>query len=125
MNLLTKSDQFENDYLQSLLRHLQNRHLVESVTSDDLYKLTQPGGTKLKLYCGADPTAKSLHLGNLLPLMVLLHFRLRGHDIFGLVGGATGAVGDPSGRTTERSEMEKNERNDNVQKIQGQMTKVL
>ncbi|KAM9886257.1 hypothetical protein OXX79_014315, partial [Metschnikowia pulcherrima] len=53
--------------------------------------------------------------------MVLLHFRLRGHDIFGLVGGATGAVGDPSGRTSERSEMEVEERIDNVKVIQDQM----
>ncbi|GEQ72022.1 hypothetical protein JCM33374_g5708 [Metschnikowia sp. JCM 33374] len=123
VHVLTKAEHFHNDYKQSLVSHLQSRNLVESITSEDLYKLTEPGSSKLKLYCGADPTAKSLHLGNLLPLMVLLHFRLRGHDIVGLVGGATGAVGDPSGRTTERSEMAKNERNDNVKVIQSQMEK--
>ncbi|OBA19044.1 tyrosyl-tRNA synthetase [Metschnikowia bicuspidata var. bicuspidata NRRL YB-4993] len=121
VHFLTKAEFFHAEYQQSLLGYLQNRNLVESVTSDDLYKLTEPGASKLKLYCGADPTAKSLHLGNLLPLMVLLHFRLRGHDIYGLVGGATGAVGDPSGRTTERSEMENQERIDNVEVIQSQM----
>ncbi|QBM89063.1 tyrosyl-tRNA synthetase [Metschnikowia aff. pulcherrima] len=121
VHILTKTEHYEKDYKQSLVSHLQSRNLVESITSDDLYKLTEPNSKKLKLYCGADPTAKSLHLGNLLPLMVLLHFRLRGHDIFGLVGGATGAVGDPSGRTSERSEMEVEERIDNVKVIQDQM----
>lgn len=117
---ITKSEHASGDYEGSLVAHLLNRNLVESLTSDDLYKLTE-NGKKLKVYCGADPTAQSLHLGNLLPLMVLLHFVLRGHDVVGLVGGATGAVGDPSGRTSERTAMENNEREQNVKNIQDQM----
>ena len=82
----------------SLLEYLQSRHLIESITDDNLYKLTKRGSNhKFKLYCGVDPTASSLHLGNLLPLMVLLHFKMSGNDVVGLVGGATGLVGDPSG----------------------------
>ncbi|CAH6721418.1 tyrosine--tRNA ligase, mitochondrial [[Candida] jaroonii] len=120
---LTEQQSYDPDFQVSLVGHLQSRYLVESITNDDLYKLTaEESNAKFKLYCGADPTAKSLHLGNLLPLMILLHFNLRGHDIVTLVGGATGAVGDPSGRTTERSQMEEKERLDNVENIQNQMT---
>ncbi|RCK57490.1 Tyrosine--tRNA ligase, mitochondrial [Candida viswanathii] len=72
----------ETDPDTSLLEYLQSRHLVESLTDDNLYKLTKRDSDyKFKLYCGADPTAESLHLGNLLPLMVLLHFRMCGNDV--------------------------------------------
>lgn len=123
---LCKPEHFKPDLEVSLVGHLQSRNLVEGLTSDDLFDLTESGSNaKFGLYCGADPTAKSLHLGNLLPLIVLLHFRLRGHDVTGLVGGATGIVGDPSGRTTERSQLDTNERLSNVQKIQDQITQFL
>lgn len=121
VNELAVPDNIKRDFGVSIANHLQNRHLVEALTSEDLYSLTEPDAAKLKLYCGADPSARSLHLGNLLPLMVLLHFLLRGHDVVGLVGGATGAVGDPSGRTTERRLLENNEREQNVNKIQAQI----
>ncbi|CDR47991.1 CYFA0S41e00166g1_1 [Cyberlindnera fabianii] len=104
---------------EPLLAHLRKRGLVAQTTSEDLEELLQK--TKVGLYCGADPTARSLHLGNLLPLMILLHFNVRGHDVTGLVGGATGAVGDPSGRTTERTAMEEQTRLNNVEKIKAQM----
>ncbi|WEJ94678.1 tyrosyl-tRNA synthetase [Yamadazyma tenuis] len=119
---LTRADSYEPDFNSSLIGHLQSRFLVESITSDDLFDMTSSGAQqKFKLYCGADPTAKSLHLGNLLPLMVLLHFHLRGHDVVTLVGGATGAVGDPSGRDSERAQMEVAEREANVNNISSQM----
>ncbi|KAK7687380.1 hypothetical protein QCA50_009245 [Cerrena zonata] len=117
---------YKTDLDISLIGHLQSRYLVESITDDELFKLTEPSANKkLKLYCGADPTAKSLHLGNLLPLMVLLHFKLRGHDVVGLIGGATGAVGDPSGRTSERTQIENSERDNNIKAILGQITNFI
>lgn len=123
---LAKADSHEPDVNVSLVGHLQSRYLVESITSDELFELTSAESTKkFKLYCGADPTAKSLHLGNLLPLMVLLHFSIRGHSVVGLVGGATGAVGDPSGRATERTQLAEKERVDNVTRIEDQMTAFL
>jgi len=112
--------ELKNDLEEPLLAHLKKRGLVANTTSDELDSLLEK--TKLGLYCGADPTAKSLHLGNLLPLLILLHFNIRGHNITGLVGGATGTVGDPSGRTTERSAMEAQTLIDNIEKIKSQMT---
>lgn len=107
-----------------LLEELKQRGLISQVAQPEQWlheKLLQ--GHKIKLYCGADPTAKSLHLGNVVPLMILLNFYVKGHDVFALVGGATGRVGDPSGRTTERQAMSDVSRLKNVDRIQQQFTR--
>lgn len=123
---LTKKEYYETDENLSLLAYLNARSLAEGITDENLYKLTESGSQKkLTAYCGADPSAKSLHLGNLLPLMALLHFKLRGSNVVGLVGGATGVVGDPSGRTTERKAIEQNDRLENVKHIQNQISSFL
>lgn len=80
---------------------------------------------KITVYCGADPSAVSLHVGNLIPLLILLHFYIRGHNVIGLVGGATGEVGDPSGRSTERQQMESDVRSNNVSHIRSQLQTFL
>jgi tyrosyl-tRNA synthetase len=54
------------------------------------------------VYSGFDPSAPSLHAGNLVPLMMLTHMRRAGHQVLPLVGGATGMIGDPSGKSSER-----------------------
>ena len=59
-------------------------------------------GKSVSAYCGFDPTASSLHVGNLIPVMGLMHLQRGGHRPFILVGGGTGLIGDPSGKTTER-----------------------
>jgi len=61
------------------------------------------GGAMRTLYCGFDPTADSLHIGNLVPLLALRRFQLAGHRPLVLVGGATGMIGDPSGKSAERN----------------------
>ncbi|ODQ78690.1 hypothetical protein BABINDRAFT_162392 [Babjeviella inositovora NRRL Y-12698] len=111
------------DVQEPLISHLRSRGLLQSITHEELSDIAEKH--KLGLYCGADPTARSLHLGNLLPLMILLHFNLRGHDVIGLVGGATVQVGDPSGRTTERDALDAAARDDNVLKIQAQLQNFL
>lgn len=58
------------------------------------------------IYAGFDPTADSLHVGNLLILMGLIRFQRAGHHPIALIGGTTGRIGDPSGRTTERAEID-------------------
>ena len=68
-----------------------------------------PGTEKLldeemvSAYVGFDPTADSLHLGHLVPILILKHFQRFGHKPYALVGGATGMIGDPSGKSNERN----------------------
>ncbi|RIB05214.1 tyrosine-tRNA ligase [Gigaspora rosea] len=73
--------------------------MVNELTSSDIIDHVKK---QTAVYCGVDPTASSLHLGNLLTLMGLLHFNIIGHRTIVLIGGATGIIGDPSGRNTER-----------------------
>ncbi|NWH38868.1 SYYM protein, partial [Chloropsis hardwickii] len=69
---------------------------------EQLPALLEPGRPPLAAYCGFDPTADSLHVGHLLPVMALLHFQRAGHDVIAVVGGATARLGDPSGRERAR-----------------------
>ncbi|KAJ7251465.1 hypothetical protein B0H12DRAFT_1018532 [Mycena haematopus] len=84
-----------------LLDDLSYRGYVQDVT-DPRFLHDALESKPQVVYVGIDPTAPSLHVGHLLPLMCLLHFHVRGHHIIPLIGGATGLIGDPSGRTTER-----------------------
>lgn len=76
-------------------------------------------------YVGFDPTSDSLHVGNLLPIMLLKHFQNAGHKPFALVGGATGMVGDPSGKSAERNLMDEATLNHNVKCVGEQLTRFL
>ncbi|EJD52783.1 hypothetical protein AURDEDRAFT_55167, partial [Auricularia subglabra TFB-10046 SS5] len=73
------------------------------------------------LYLGIDPTARSLHVGHLIPLLCLLHFRQSGHNSIALVGGATGQVGDPSFRTNARDAMSSQVLHDNIAALDNQL----
>jgi len=81
--------------------------LLEELTWRELVYQTTPGldsflEEKRTAYCGFDPTAPSLHIGNLVPVMGLAHLQRAGHTPIALVGGGTGLIGDPSGKSTER-----------------------
>lgn len=107
---------------KSVISELEQRGLVSQISQPkDILIQSLDTGSKIKLYCGVDPTARSIHLGNLVPMMILLHFYIRGHDIVNIIGGATGQVGDPSGRTTARNEMLQQERLTNVNNISSQL----
>ncbi|XP_023304366.2 tyrosine--tRNA ligase, mitochondrial [Lucilia cuprina] len=77
------------------------------------------------IYAGFDPTADSLHVGNLLVIMGLLHCQRAGHNPIALVGGATGLIGDPSGRKTERSQLQDSIVEHNLEAIKKQLEKVF
>ncbi|KAI8062341.1 tyrosine-tRNA ligase [Gilbertella persicaria] len=102
----------------NVMHDMTERGLVSNVTSPDI---TEKTSAKTAIYCGVDPTAKSLHLGNLVTLMGLLHFHIRGHQTIALVGGATGSIGDPSGRKSERVPLSEDVLQVNVAGIEGQI----
>jgi tyrosyl-tRNA synthetase len=107
-----------------LLDDLRWRGLVHQTTDDEgLSKwLEQKSRT---LYCGFDPTADSLHVGSLLPLLVLRRFQEAGHRPIAVVGGATGMIGDPSGKSQERNLLSRDELASNVDGIRAQMGRFL
>lgn len=93
-------------FLMDLLKDLEYRGLINQVT--DLEGLTkQLEAGPVTLYCGFDPTGDSLHIGHLLTILTLRRFQLAGHKPLALVGGATGLIGDPSGKKAERTLNEK------------------
>jgi len=77
------------------------------------------------LYCGFDPSANSLHVGNLVPLLALRRFQLFGHHPIPLAGGATGSIGDPSGKTQERQLLTKEVLADNIARVKEQLRRLL
>src|SRR5574343_2014496 len=84
----------------SFIEELRWRNMLQDImpgTEELLISLMVPG------YIGFDPTADSLGLGNMVQIMTLLHFQRAGHKPIALVGGATGMVGDPSGKSAERN----------------------
>src|SRR5690554_5631288 len=86
----------------TLLEDLQYRGLVNQVTDEEgLTELLN--NESITLYCGFDPTGDSLHIGHLLTILTLRRFQLAGHKPLALVGGATGLIGDPSGKKAERT----------------------
>lgn len=85
----------------NLIKQLQERGLVAQVTDEEALAERLAQGP-IALYCGFDPTADSLHLGHLVPLLCLKRFQQAGHKPVALVGGATGLIGDPSFKAAER-----------------------
>lgn len=92
----------QNPTMTSVVHDLQQRGLIAQTTDAQALD-TLLNEKKITLYCGFDPTADSLHIGHLLPILVLRRFQLVGHTPIALVGGATGMIGDPSFKAQERS----------------------
>lgn len=108
----------------SILAELQWRGLLADCTDlDALTKRLAEG--PLTLYCGFDPTADSLHVGNLVPLLALRRFQLEGHHPIALAGGATGMIGDPSGRSSERNLQTPEQVAHNIASIREQLSRFL
>tara|TARA_B100000700_G_scaffold313652_1_gene398984 strand:+ start:317 stop:1609 length:1293 start_codon:yes stop_codon:yes gene_type:complete len=104
--------------LMDFIKEMDWRGMIHNSTpglSDILSKGTTAG------YVGFDPTATSLHIGNLVPIMLLVHYQRCGHRPIALVGGATGLIGDPSGKSAERNLLTLEEINHNVECIKPQL----
>lgn len=105
--------------MQPILPELQWRGLIHQSTEPK--ELSEQLGKPTVVYAGFDPTADSLHVGSLLPLMMLRRFQQSGHRPVALVGGATGMIGDPSGKTDERQLLSKDVLQSNVDGIRKQL----
>ena len=107
----------------SIIDELKWRGLVADCT--DAAELEKKIVAPITLYCGFDPTADSLHVGNLVPLLALRRFQLLGHHPIAVAGGATGSIGDPSGKTAERQLLTKEILDHNIASVKVQLAKLL
>lgn len=108
----------------SLIEDLQWRGIVYQQTDEEGIQNTL-GKEKISLYCGVDPTADSMHIGHLLPFLTLRRFQKEGHRPIVLVGGATGLIGDPSGKSEERKLQTLEIVQHNVDCIKGQLKRIF
>ena len=108
-----------------------NYNLVEELKWRGLFHQDTPGTEellqkeKVRAYIGFDPTADSLHIGNLVPIILLVHLQRSGHQPVVLVGGATGMVGDPSGKKSERKLLDTQSIDQNLQAQLEQLKRFL
>ena len=107
----------------NILEELQWRGLVADCT--DAAELEKKIAAPIKLYCGFDPTGDSLHVGSLVPLLTLRRFQLAGHTPIAVAGGATGSIGDPSGKTQERQLLTPQILNHNIASVAAQLRRWL
>ena len=108
----------------NIFEELKARGLVFQTTDEEALVKALTEGV-VSYYSGYDPTADSLHLGHLVPILVMRHLQLAGHKPYALVGGATGLIGDPSFKDAERSLQTKDTVDGWVTKIQGQLSRFL
>jgi tyrosyl-tRNA synthetase len=107
-----------------ILEDLEWRGLIADCTNREELNRRLTSGS-ITLYCGFDPTGDSLHIGHLVPLLGLRRFQLGGHSPIALAGGATGMIGDPSGKSAERQLLSLETLASNVEKIKGQLQRFL
>ncbi len=108
--------------MKNLIEELNWRGMVQDImpgTEEQLNREITTG------YIGFDPTADSLHIGNLVPIILLIHLQKCGHKPIALVGGATGMVGDPSGKSEERNFLSEDMLNHNTARVKAQLEKYL
>ncbi len=108
--------------MENVIDVLEERGFVDQMTHADLRKQV---GSPIKVYVGFDPTSDSLHLGNLVGIMALAWFQKFGHTPFAILGGATGLIGDPSGKSQERNLLDQQTLAYNVQCLDRFFKKVL
>src|SRR5256885_11254195 len=107
----------------NILEELEWRGLIADCT--DRTELEKKTAGPLTLYCGFDPSADSLHVGNLVPLLGLRRFQLAGYHPIAVAGGATGSIGDPSGKTAERQLLGKEAIAANIASVKEQLRRLL
>lgn len=106
----------------NLIDVLQSRDFIDNVTSDEIRQICEK---KISVYIGFDPTADSLHLGNLVGIVALGWFQKYGHKPIALAGGATGFIGDPTGKNSERAYLSPKELEHNLKGIKKDLQRIL
>ena len=106
----------------TLFQELVARGLVQSVSDPEIEKMLE---TPQTIYCGFDPSASSLQAGNLVSIMMLRRLQLAGHRVIALVGGATGLIGDPSGKSAERNMLTVEQVAENKKGIRENLARIL
>ncbi|WP_415907746.1 tyrosine--tRNA ligase [Oleiharenicola sp. Vm1] len=111
--------------MSDILSDLQWRGLLADCTDLDGLRQRLATGSPLTVYCGFDPTGDSLHVGHLMGQLTLARFQRAGHHVIALAGGATGMVGDPSGRSAERNLLTREQLDHNIACIKAQLSRLL
>lgn len=109
--------------MKSIIQILRERLLIQDMTDPELEKILSE--KQITLYIGFDPTADSLHIGNMVSILVLKHFQMAGHNPIALVGGGTGMIGDPSGRSSERNLLDQEQLQKNLEGIRKSLGTIL
>ncbi|QIK16482.1 tyrosine--tRNA ligase [Blattabacterium sp. DPU] len=107
--------------MQDIIDELSWRYLIKNKVTGIENQLKKP----TTMYIGFDPTSDSLHIGNLLPIIILIHFQRKGHKSLALIGGATGFIGDPSEKEDQRILLSKEILQKNTESIKNQILKLL
>ena len=105
-----------------LIEELKERGLIDALTDPAIAEALD---SPVTLYCGFDPSARSLQAGNLVSIMVLRRFQQAGHKVIALVGGATGLIGDPSGKSAERNMLTVEQVAENKKGIRENLSRIL
>lgn len=108
--------------MSNLIDLLQERGFIDAMTGDEIAEILK---TPQKVYTGFDPTGDSLHLGHLIPIMGLAWFQKAGHTPVAIVGGATGMIGDPSGKSKERNLLDASTIEKNIVGIRKNLESIL
>jgi tyrosyl-tRNA synthetase len=109
--------------IMTLLQELKLRGLIKDVGHEDVLETLL--ANKTTIYCGFDPSARSMHLGNFVPISILMRLQQAGHRIIAVVGGATGMIGDPSGKSKERQLLDEETLHANTEAIKQQLSRFL
>src|SRR6201990_3189970 len=108
-----------------MLDELQARGLFQECTDRKGLGELLDASAPVSVYAGYDPTSSSLHVGNLVPTILLKRFQLAGHRPIVLVGGATGGIGDPSGKSSERNLLDADTLATNVAGVRAQLARLM
>ena len=111
--------------MSDFLSDLEWRGLLADCTDLDGLRQRLATGSPITVYCGFDPTGDSLHVGHLMGQLTLARFQRAGHHVIALAGGATGMVGDPSGRSSERNLLTREQLDHNIACIKAQLSRLL